>query len=117
MADMGDEAQIFWEDIEHQQMVQTAGIEAMENTRMPILEIIVDKNKISGFKGTLFFKMWPLSGHLEECLPGEIERYGSLLGSFETGGRDPARPDRSCDHHDRRRYNSVKQDSHSVVCA
>jgi hypothetical protein len=25
MADMGDEAQIFWEDIEHQQMVQIRG--------------------------------------------------------------------------------------------
>jgi hypothetical protein len=67
MADMGDDAQIFWEDIEHQQLVQTAGIDAMENTRMPILEVIVDKNKISGFKGTLFFRMWPLSGRIEEC--------------------------------------------------
>jgi hypothetical protein len=78
-ADMGDEAQIFWEDIEHQQAVQTAGVECMENTRMPVLEIIVDKNKISGFKGTLFFQMWPLSGRVEECSPDEGERYQGLI--------------------------------------
>ena len=79
MADMGDEAQICWEDIEHQQKVQTAGIEAMENTRMPILEVIVDKNKISGFKGTLFYKMWPLSGHLEECSSEDQSNYRSRI--------------------------------------
>jgi len=67
LADMGDEASIIWEDFEHQHEVEVAGVTSMQNPRMPILEVIVDKNKISGFKGTLFFKLWPLSGRLEEC--------------------------------------------------
>ena len=79
MADLGDEVMIVWEDHEHQQAVQSAGVDYMESTKMPILEVIVDKNKISGFKGTLFFKMWPLSGRIEECSPDEMERYEEFL--------------------------------------
>jgi hypothetical protein len=79
MADMGDEAAIFWEDTEHQQQVQSAGVDYMESTRMPVLEVIVDKNKISGFKGTLFFKMWPLSGRIEECSTEDQNNYRTRL--------------------------------------
>jgi 5S rRNA maturation endonuclease (ribonuclease M5) len=85
MADMMDGASVFWEDIEHQQVVQSGGMDYMENAKMPILELIVDKNKISGFKGTIFFRMWPLTGHLEECSIGESEWYRTLLnGTFLT---------------------------------
>ena len=45
MADLMDDAKIFWEDTEHQKEVQDCGMTSMENTRMPILEVISDKNK------------------------------------------------------------------------
>jgi hypothetical protein len=46
---------------------------------MLILELISDRNKISGFKGTFFFKMWPDSGRLEECSVDEQSRYRGLV--------------------------------------
>lgn len=79
MADMMDDAKIFWDDTEHQTERQDGDITSMENTRMPILEIISDKNKISGFKGTFFFKMWPDSGRLEECSIEEHGHYPRLI--------------------------------------
>jgi replicative DNA helicase len=82
LADMGDDAQIFWEDTEHQQRLQAGGIDYMENMRMPVLEMIVDKNKISGFKGTIFFRMWPLTGRLEECSEPEAARFRELTRPF-----------------------------------
>lgn len=75
LADLLDDAKVWWDDVEHQVEVQTDGVAALENTRMPILEVISDKNKISGFKGTIFFKMWPMSGRLEECSQGENTSY------------------------------------------
>jgi len=79
LAALGDEAEIYWEDNEHQRQVEVGGVEMMESVRMPILEVIVDKNKISGFKGTLFFKMWPLSGRLEECSKQESDAFCTIL--------------------------------------
>jgi hypothetical protein len=79
MADLMDDAGIFWEDIEHQQEIQTAGVTCLENTRMPVIEWISDKNKISGFKGTFFFRLWPMSGRIEECSVGQSEWYRSLI--------------------------------------
>ncbi len=85
MADLMDEAKIWWDDTEHQTEVQTDGIPALENTRMPILEVISDKNKISGYKGTIFFKMWPMSGRLEECSSSEQSSYRGKV--IESKGR------------------------------
>lgn len=66
LASMMDEATVFWEDVEHQQTVEVAGQTYNENLKMPVVELISDKNKISGYKGTFFFRMWPASGRLEE---------------------------------------------------
>jgi hypothetical protein len=34
---------------------------------MPIVEVIVDKNKATGLKKTVYFKLEPLSGRMTEC--------------------------------------------------
>ena len=68
LADLMDSSQIYWEDPEDMTVeIGPGGVEGQSMKRKPIVEIICDKNKISGFKGTTFFKMWPESGRLEEC--------------------------------------------------
>ncbi|HZQ24917.1 MAG TPA: toprim domain-containing protein [Terriglobales bacterium] len=68
MADRMDQTELYWEDPNDQEQEQGPGGEQVSvNKRKPILEVCCDKNKISGFKGTTFFRMWPESGHLEEC--------------------------------------------------
>jgi hypothetical protein len=85
MADLMDDALIYWENIEHQQETSVAGVQCTESPRMPILEIIADKNKVSGYKGTFFFKMWPMSGRLEECSADEQTNYRAKV--LESKGR------------------------------
>ena len=68
VADQLDQSTLFWED--PKDCDQSAGPEGIGITtpiHKPIVEIICDKNKISGFKGTTFFKMKPESGFLSEC--------------------------------------------------
>ncbi len=86
MADLMDDVQIFWDDVEHQKEIQNGGMTSMENTRMPILEVISDKNKISGYKGTFFFKMWPDSGRLEECSLDDQANFMAKVNS-DSGGK------------------------------
>ena len=90
VASLMDDAAIYWEDTEHQQEIQAAGVGYLENQRMPILELIADKNKISGYKGTFFFKLWPMSGRLEECSVGEASWFRDLVeGSMRASPGPP----------------------------
>ena len=80
VADFPEDAQIRWEDSEHQEAVTSgSGCSYAVNTFKPILELVCNKNKISGWKGTIFFKMWPESGHLEECSATQQQSFGSLV--------------------------------------
>ena len=89
LADMIDDAKITWQDNLDQEKTMTGtGEEFFVDKTKPILEICVDKNKISGWKGTLFFKMNDSSGNLVECSAVEISWYGALLN----GGRAPDLP-------------------------
>jgi hypothetical protein len=86
LADMIDDATITWQDNLDQEKTMTAtGEEYLVDKTKPILEICVDKNKISGWKGTVFFKMNDVSGNLVECSQEESSRYGALLN----GARAP----------------------------
>ncbi len=82
LADLMDASQIFWNDANDLTMELGAnGVEFPVATKKPILEIVVDKNKISGFKGTTFFEMKPESGHLREC---SIEDQGRFRLQIQT---------------------------------
>jgi DNA primase len=80
MADLGDDSQLRWEDHEHQEDDVTATGEHIKCNRMqPVVELLSDKNKISGWKGTLFFKLWPDSGAMEECSKEDQANYRQIL--------------------------------------
>lgn len=68
------------------------GVESPSNVRKPVVELIVDKNKISGFKGTTFFKMWPESGRLEECSPEDQSNYRAKVALLSA----PTHPASAC---------------------
>ena len=48
-------------------------------TKLPVLEVHVFKNKISGYKGRLFYYMWPEKGYLKECNEEATRRFRALI--------------------------------------
>jgi hypothetical protein len=80
LADLMDASQIYWEDSKDRTIEFGPNGEGMEvPTKKPVVEIICDKNKISGFKGTTFFEMKPESGFLKECSTEDQGRFRSKV--------------------------------------
>lgn len=73
MKDFGDRCKLFWHD--HQALLENTGVDYEGQDigipRRPILEIVIDKSKISDFDGSIFFRLNPATGHMDECLDAE----------------------------------------------
>ena len=50
-----------------------------ELEKLPVLEVHIVKNKISSYKGRLFYYMWPSKGYLKECDMDSTYRFRSLI--------------------------------------
>lgn len=72
MKDWGEnKCKLFWEDYEAaSNEVDSEGI-CLGPPRRPIIEIVIDKSKISDFDGSIFFRLNPVTGHMTECEEGE----------------------------------------------
>ncbi len=61
---------------------------------LPVVEIILDKNKATGQKKTLFYRLEPMSGRMEKCSPMEQR---SLQTALEALSKDrAAKATKSC---------------------
>ena len=80
LADLMDQSQIYWgiTDMTNRSLVRM-GKQVGVPTKKPIVEIVGDKNKISGFKGTTFFEMKPESGFIRECSMEDQGRFRSKV--------------------------------------
>lgn len=47
--------------------------------KFPVLEVHIVKNKISSWKGRLFYYMWASKGYLKECKIDAVKKYRSLI--------------------------------------
>jgi hypothetical protein len=62
------------------------GEQIMQGKRKPIIEVVIDKSKLSSFDGSVFFRLDPDSAHLEEC--GDAEQlHFRRLAMESQGGR------------------------------
>jgi Toprim-like len=65
---LGDEATLTWSSPDFmQEVIDPNGHTTMSNTPLPIVEVIVDKNKVTGVKRTVFYRLERQSGRMEEC--------------------------------------------------
>jgi hypothetical protein len=55
------------------------GVQARVAIRKPIIEVIIDKNKITGTKGTIFYRLEDKSGQMIECSDREQQQYRTRL--------------------------------------
>lgn len=74
MKDYGEEkCKLFWHDMHATS--EYSGVDAggaeIGPPRRPIIEIVIDKSKISDFDGSIYFRLNPVSGHMDECEEGE----------------------------------------------
>lgn len=74
MKDYSDNPQLIklsWQDME----ATSDGVDSEGNDlgppRRPIIEIVIDKSKISDFDGSIYFRLNPITGHMSECEEGE----------------------------------------------
>lgn len=71
LKDRGDnKATMYWQDPNETGEVNSNG-EDMGAPHRPIVEIVIDKSKISDFDGSIFFRLNPVTGHMCECEDGE----------------------------------------------
>jgi DNA primase len=66
LKDMAEKATLVWNG-PLERTFGPNGEELEVPRRMPIVEVVVDKSKISSFDGSIFFRLTPESGHMEEC--------------------------------------------------
>jgi hypothetical protein len=67
-----DKALLYWESDKYMETITNPDmITCMQSIKMPIVEIIVDKNKISGVTKTIFYRLDKFSGQMEECSDAE----------------------------------------------
>lgn len=72
MKDWGEhKCKLYWQDPE----APSEGVDSHGNDlgspRRPIIEVVIDKSKISDFDGSIFFRLNPVTGKMIECEKGE----------------------------------------------
>jgi hypothetical protein len=78
--DVPNNVDIWWESSDWMETVTNPdGVQARIAIRKPIVEVIVDKNKITGTKGTIFYRLEDKSGRMVECSDREQQEYRSKL--------------------------------------
>jgi DNA primase len=66
------DSQLTWTSPDYmERIIGPSGEELLVEKTMPIIEVILDKNKITGEKKTIFFKLEPNCGRMEECSEAE----------------------------------------------
>jgi hypothetical protein len=74
LKDMRERSDIFWSDPNDlESKITESGVEVLVPKKKPIIEIVIDKSKISTFDGSIYFRFDPRSGRLEECSAMEQE--------------------------------------------
>jgi DNA primase len=72
LQDMGDDSVLTWRSPEQMiEVVDPSGATVAIEKPLPIIEAIVDKNKVTGLVKTIYYRLEPLSGVVEECSPLE----------------------------------------------
>lgn len=91
LQDLGDESTLHWTNSNRMERVVNAnGEELSLPRRCPVVEIICDKNKVTGEKKTLFFHLDDKSGKMTEVSESLQEEYRRNLAESQTKRRNDA---------------------------
>lgn len=76
MKDFGAEkCKLYWQDPYGASEGVGAEGEDLGPPRKPIIELVIDKSKISDFDGSIYFRLDPVTARMEECEDGEQKTY------------------------------------------
>jgi DNA primase len=87
LKDRAEKATIFW-DGHNETVYGPHGEQHFQPQRMPVIELVIDKSKISSFDGTIYFNLNPDSAHLEECNEMDQHKFRSLAGEYHASAND-----------------------------
>lgn len=74
LKDLGEASELVWAG--PMETITAASGENIESPRrMPIIELVIDKSKLSSFDGSIFYRLDPESGHMDECPPEEQSEF------------------------------------------
>jgi DNA primase len=87
LKDMGDRATITW-DGPQERVIGPGGEDCFAPRRMPVIELVIDKSKLSAFDGTLYYKLTPETGRLDECTDDEQVRYRDRANKYHNSSHE-----------------------------
>ena len=80
LQDLPEDTVLTWSSPKYMdQIVTPDGTPAVVERKMPIVEVNIDKNKQTGEKKTIFYRLEPMSGGMEECSPAEQTNLAAQL--------------------------------------
>jgi len=83
LKDLESKATIFWtDDKDLDTVIGNGGICNHVPKRKPIIEIVIDKSKLSSFDGTIYYKLWPETGRMEEVSDEEQSLFRSRAAEY-----------------------------------
>lgn len=85
LKDRPEDADLIWYDDSVQVQGTNGHISHVMNNKMPIIEVIVDKSKLSSFDGTIYYRLHPDSGKMTECEQGEQDTYQNRANDYNKG--------------------------------
>jgi hypothetical protein len=87
LKDFPDTSTVFWEDKkDFRKITDGAGRELQVYPKKPVVELVIDKSKITEFDGVIYYAFDPVTGEYRECLAegsgekgeGSQEQYKAL---------------------------------------
>jgi DNA primase catalytic core len=88
LQDLGNESCLHWANSRRmEKILGPNGEELIQPRKCPVIEIICDKNKVTGEKATLFYHLDDRSGHMEECPVVLQEQYRRTLEEHQRSRR------------------------------
>lgn len=80
LKDYGPKATLYWEDKNDQETYIGPNEESLlRPKRKPVIELVFDKSKLfKGFDGCIYYKLYPETGHYEECSGSDQTFYSTV---------------------------------------
>jgi DNA primase len=106
--DARENVSLWWESSDWMEtVINPDGVQARVAIKKPVVEVIVDKNKISGETATIFYRLENKSGQMVECCDREQQEYRTRLAEA-AAARDQADQRRSGGSRDSRAQHRAK---------
>lgn len=85
MKDFPESSGFYWSGSEIVRTPASGDTETGAARRLPVIELVIDKSKLSSFDGSIYYAMDPDTAHLEECSSEDQKRFRAAAAAPKQG--------------------------------